>query len=300
MAGGLRRGIRRASLSRTDGKEAGSMTDMRINWPNGARVAVMLTFDFDAETLWLSRDPANAKRPGTLSQGTYGAKVAVPKILEVLKEAGVKGTFFVPGWTAEHHTDRVEMILREGHEVAHHSYGHRWIDPDFPDQEIEEMEKGLEALKRTVGVVPNGYRSPAGETSALLIRLLQKHNFLYDSSLMDDINPYRHILPDGSKGPVELPWHWSLDDAPFALFSIKSPRPIFTNSHIKEVWQDEFREIYRWGGLFDLLMHPQVSGRPSRIALLREMIAWIQTFPGVWFATGTEVAEAWTRAHDKD
>lgn len=46
-------------------------------------------------------------------------------------------------------------------------------------------------------------------------------------------------------------------------------------------------------------MHPQVSGRPSRIALLREMIAWIQTFPGVWFATGTEVAEAWAKAHDK-
>jgi peptidoglycan/xylan/chitin deacetylase (PgdA/CDA1 family) len=176
------------------------MIDMRINWPNGARVAVMLTFDFDAETLWTSRDPANARRPGTLSQGTYGAKVAVPKILEVLKEAGVKGTFFVPGWTAEHHTGRLEMIVREGHEVAHHSYSHRWIDPDFPDQEIEEMEKGLEALKRTVGVVPRGYRSPAGETSELLIRLLQQHGFLYDSSLMDDINPYRHILPDGSKG----------------------------------------------------------------------------------------------------
>lgn len=274
------------------------MIDMRVNWPNGARVAVMLTFDFDAETLWLSRDPANAKRPGTLSQGTYGAKVGVPKILETLEEAGVKGTFFVPGWTAERHTDRVEMILKGGHEIGHHSYSHRWIDPDFPDQEIEEMEKGLEALKRTVGVVPKGYRSPAGETSELLIRLLAKHGFLYDSSLMDDINPYRHVLPDGTPGPVELPWHWSLDDAVFALFSIRNPRPIFTNSHIAEVWRDEFREIYRWGGLFDLVMHPQVIGRPSRIALLREMIAWMQGFPGVWFATGTEIATAWlaTRA----
>ncbi|MBX6373186.1 MAG: polysaccharide deacetylase [Acetobacteraceae bacterium] len=274
------------------------MIDMRVNWPNGARIAVMLTFDFDAETLWTSRDPANARRPGTLSQGTYGARVAVPKILETLRDAGVKGTFFVPGWTAEHWTDRVEMILKEGHEVAHHSYSHRWIDPDFPDQEAEEMEKGLEALKRTVGVVPKGYRSPAGETSDNMIRLLQKHNFLYDSSLMADINPYRLTTPDGTPGPIEIPWHWSLDDAVFALFSIKNPRPIFTNSHIKEVWQDEFREIYRWGGLFDLVMHPQVSGRPSRIALLREMIAWMQTFPGVWFATGTEVAEAWLKAQE--
>lgn len=55
------------------------MFDMSVKWPNGARVAVMLTFDFDAETLWTSRDPDNAHRPGVLSQGRYGATVGVPK-----------------------------------------------------------------------------------------------------------------------------------------------------------------------------------------------------------------------------
>jgi hypothetical protein len=111
--------------------------------------------------------------------------------------------------------------------------------------------------------------------------------------MMDDINPYRHRLADGKPGVVEVPWHWSLDDAIYSLFSIRNPRPVFTNSHIMEVWQEEFREIYRWGGLFDLVMHPQVSGRPSRVALVRKLIAWIKTFPDVWFATGNQVAEAW-------
>ncbi|WP_338665283.1 polysaccharide deacetylase [Pararoseomonas sp. SCSIO 73927] len=274
------------------------MIDKSVNWPGGARIAVMLTFDFDAETLWTSRDPSNARRPGILSQGVYGAKVGVPKILETLAEEELRATFFVPGWTAEHHPQRTEMIVAGGHEVAHHSYSHNWIDPDFPDKEVEEMEKGLNALKRVVGVVPRGYRSPAGESSDSMIRLLQKHGFLYDSSLLDDVVPYRLTLPDGSKGPVELPWHWSTDDAPHALFSVKSPRPIFPNSHILEIFQDEFREIYRWGGLYNLVMHPQVIGRPSRIALLREMIGFIKSFPNVWFATGTEVAEAWSAAHD--
>lgn len=274
------------------------MIEKSVRWPGGARIAVMLTFDFDAETLWLSRDPANARRPGTLSQGTYGAKVGVPKILELLREEEVRGTFFVPGWTAEHHASRAEMIVAGGHEVAHHSYSHAWIDPDFPEKEVEEMEKGLEALKRVLGVVPRGYRSPAGESSDNMLKLLQKHNFLYDSSLLDDVVPYRLTLPDGGRGPVELPWHWSTDDAPHALFSIKSPRPIFPNSHLLEIFQDEFRELYRWGGLFNLVMHPQIIGRPSRIALLREMIGWIRSFPNVWFATGTEVAEAWIAAHD--
>ena len=269
------------------------MFDMSVKWPGGARVAVTLTFDFDAETLWTSRDPENARRRGVLSQGRYGANVGVPKILDTLREAAVPGTFFVPGWTAENHTSRVELIVAEGHEIGHHSYSHRWAGDSF-DQEIEEMEKGLEALKRTVGVVPKGYRSPAGKVGQSLFGLLNKHGFPYDSSLLDHINPYRHVMPDGSKGPIELPWHWSLDDAPFALFSIKNPRPIFTNEHIATVFQDEFREIYRWGGLFDLTMHPQVTGRPSRIALLRDMIAFMRTFPGVWFATGTQVAEAWS------
>ncbi|RKK03504.1 polysaccharide deacetylase [Pseudoroseomonas wenyumeiae] len=274
------------------------MIDKSVNWPGGARIAVMLTFDFDAETLWLSRDPASARRPGTLSQGTYGAKVGVPKILETLKEEGVPATFFIPGWTVENHTQRCEMIVAEGHEVAHHSYSHIWIDPDFPEKEVEEMEKGLDALKRVLGVVPKGYRSPAGETSDNLIRLLNQHGFIYDSSLLDDVVPYRLAAPGGGKGPVELPWHWSTDDAPHALFSIKTPRSIFPNQHILDLFQDEFRELYRWGGLYNLVMHPQVTGRPARVAMLREMIAFIKSFPNVWFATGSQVAEAWIAAHE--
>jgi peptidoglycan/xylan/chitin deacetylase (PgdA/CDA1 family) len=254
----------------------------------------MLTFDFDAETLWLSRDPENAKRPGTLSQGTYGARVGVPMILETLASLGVPASFYVPGWTAERHTDRVEMILARGHEVGHHGYLHEWINPDEPEREEEALVKGLEALKKTVGVTPVGYRSPAWETSQNMIALLQRYGFAYDSSLMDSINPYRHRLEGNAAGPVELPVHWSLDDAPFALFSVRAPRPIMTNAHILQVWQDEFREIYRWGGLFNLAMHPQVTGRPSRIALLRQFVQWIQTFPDVWFARGHEVAAAWS------
>jgi Predicted xylanase/chitin deacetylase len=267
-----------------------------VKWPGGHRVAVMLSFDFDAETLWLSRDPDNARRPGTLSQGVYGAKVGVPMILETLEDAGVRTTFFVPGWTAERHTDRLEMIVARGHEVGHHGYLHEWVDPDQPEREEEILVKGLEALKKTVGIVPTGYRSPAWETSPNMIGLLKRYGFFYDSSFMDTINPYRHTLDDGTEGPIELPVHWSLDDAPFALFSVRAPRTIVTNDHILKVWQDEFREIYRWGGLFNLTMHPQVIGRPSRIALLREFIQWVKTFPGVWFAQGHQVAEAWSKS----
>lgn len=266
-------------------------------WMDGAQCVVMLTFDFDAETLWTSRDPANWDRPGVLSQGTYGAKVGVPRILDLLREEGCPGTFFVPGWVAEFHTDKVEAIVEAGHEIGHHGYLHEWVDPTEPDKEIEALERGLAALKSTVGVTPRGYRSPAGEVSYHVAELLRERGFLYDSSMLDDVTAYRMTLRSGAPGVVELPWAWSLDDAPYALFSIKSPRPIFTNEHILRVWTDEFDAIYRWGGTFNLVMHPQVIGRPSRQQLLADFIAYARRFPNVRFAQCQEVA-SWFAAHE--
>jgi peptidoglycan-N-acetylglucosamine deacetylase len=262
-------------------------------WLSGAQCAVMFTFDCDAETLWISRDPSNWKRPGTLSQGTYGPKVGLPRILAILREYGIKATFFVPGWTAEKYVDRIQAVLRDGHEVGHHGYLHEWIDPEFPEQEREALEKGLTALKTALGVRPCGYRSPAGETSHNMVALLAEYGFLYDSSLQDDVHPYQLRIASGLPGPIELPWHWSLDDAPYMLFSIKSPRPIMTNSHVLEIWREEFQAIYQLGGVFNLVCHPQVIGRPSRLELLRQFIDLTMKFPKVWYATGQEVANAW-------
>ena len=285
----------------TGAKGAGSADSApRKRWPGGAQCAVMLTFDFDAETNWISRDRQNTRRPGVLSQGTYGARVGVPKILELLREEDLRATFFVPGWVAEHRTERAEAIVAAGHEVGHHGYLHLWIDPDDPDGEVEEFERGIEALHRHLGVTPQGYRSPAGETSENILRLLADNGLVYDSSLMDDVFPYRHRLDTGAPGPIELPWHWSLDDAPYLFFAIKSPRPIFTNEHILSIWKKEFEEIHRWGGLFDLVMHPQGIGRPSRLAMLREFIAFTREFDGVWYATGAEVAKSFVDLQEED
>lgn len=265
-------------------------------WPGGARCAVMLTFDFDAETLWFSRDPDNVNRPGILSQGIYGGRVGVHKVLDLLRDEGAPATFYVPGWTAERYPQAIERILGDGHELGHHGYLHEWIDPKFPELEEEAIDKGLAALLKIGGIKPKGFRSPAGESSPNMIRLLAEKGFLYDSTLMDEILPYRHVLPNGAPGPVELPWHWSIDDAPYALFAVRNPRPIMTNSHILEIWLDEFREIYQWGGLVNVVMHPQITGRPSRIAMLRTFIREVRKLPGVWFAQGAQVADAFIAA----
>jgi peptidoglycan/xylan/chitin deacetylase (PgdA/CDA1 family) len=261
-----------------------------VTWPGGKRSATTLTFDFDAETMWLSRDVTNARRPALISHGTYAANVAIPEILAILKEYGLKATFFVPGWTAENHTARVAEILEAGHEVGHHGYLHFWPEPDKPAEEAKEIEQGLEALQKLFNLRPTGYRCPAGETTDRLIPLLKRYGFRYDSSFMDDIHPYEHTIGGKPSGVVELPWHWSIDDVPYVVYSLRGQRAIQTNDHIFDIWSTEFREHHARGALFDLIMHPQAIGRPSRLVLLRRFIEFAMGFDGVWFARCDEVA----------
>lgn len=263
-----------------------------MKWPNNIKSAITLTFDFDAESLWLANNPRHHELLSVLSLGKYGARVGVPKILELLRQEELKATFFVPGWTAEKYPGHVEMILKDGHEIGHHGYTHDAPDPIDPGMVERELDMGLAALEKVAGIRPRGYRAPDGVSSELSLRLLTERGFLYDSCYKDHYLPYRHTLADGSPGPVELPEQPTLDDWSYGSSSLSAPRPLFPKEAVLSIWQGEFHELYDWGGLFMLVMHPQVSGRPLRLATLREFIQFTRQFDELWYATCSEVAEA--------
>jgi peptidoglycan-N-acetylglucosamine deacetylase len=250
------------------------------------RCAASFTFDFDAEEAWIADDPANADRPGVLSQGTYGAKVAVPLILDLLREHGVTATFFVPGRVAERHPERVQQIVDAGHELAHHGYTHTSPTSLSPEEEEAELVKGLEIL-RSFGADVTGYRSPAWDFSSSTEALLERHGFAYSSNFMDDLRPYRRQ----GKALVEVPIQWILDDAAHFWFDGATwTKKIATASEVREIWEGEFRGYRRLGGAFVLTMHPQVIGRPYRLEMLDAFIGSVRAHDDVWIATCREVA----------
>jgi len=257
-----------------------------IPWPDGARCAAAFTFDFDAEEAWIAEDPANADRPGVLSQGTYGAKVAVPLILDLLRAHDVTATFFVPGRVAERHPLRVEEIVAAGHELAHHGYTHTSPTALTREQEEAELVRGLEVLG-SFGTEVTGYRSPAWDFSAHTEALLERHGFVYSSNFMDDLRPYRR--PRGTL--VEIPIQWTLDDAAYFWFGADSwEKTISPASAVREIWEGEFRGYHRLGGSFVLTMHPQVIGRPYRLELLDGFIRFVKSHDDAWIATCREIA----------
>jgi peptidoglycan/xylan/chitin deacetylase (PgdA/CDA1 family) len=98
-----------------------------MDWKHDANCAVLLTFDVDGKRMWHARAEQGAgefDKPPTVSMGEYGTDVAVPRILDVLDEHGVRAGFFLPGMVAEENPDLVREIDDRGHEIGHHSYAH--------------------------------------------------------------------------------------------------------------------------------------------------------------------------------
>ncbi len=259
-------------------------------WPAPFTSALFLSVDVDAEAAWTSKDPAHAARLVTMSYGGFEARVGTPKLLELFRQFGLKATFFTTGWSVDAHPAMAEAILRDGHEIGHHGYHHLLPDPGVNHIE-EELDRGFEALKRRLGVVPRGYRAPFGEFTRELQTALVARGITYTSSFRDDVRPYRHVLAGGEPGPIELPVTPSYDDWMHGLSARFSPRPIFPREHVLSLWRDELDELRDWGAMATTVLHPQCSGRPMRLRLLREFLTHARGCKDLWIATGAEIAD---------
>jgi peptidoglycan-N-acetylglucosamine deacetylase len=259
------------------------------SWPNDARIAVLFSFDVDTETSWLRNGDTNV---GGLSQGQYGSRVALGRILALLDEYQIPASFFGPAVSFSLAPDMIPAIQESGrHEIGIHGWIHERNAQLPRDVEERLLRKAVERMTELVGKRPIGYRAPSWNFSDSTLELLLEMGFLYDSSLMADDRPYELTANGTPTGLVELPVDWILDDAP--LMNPLNDR--YSNPRdVLQVFKDEFDVAYEEGTSYVLTMHPKYTGHRSRIVVLRELIEHIIERPGVWFGTHEE-AVRWVR-----
>ena len=272
------------------------------------RHIVCLTFDFDTQSGFVARGMTS---PTPLSRGEFGL-LGARRILALLKSFGIRATWFIPGFTIESHPRACEAVVRDAHEVAHHSWAHV-----PPAQESRAEEEGVlvranDAIARLTGRKARGYRSPAWDLSAHTVDLLLAHGFVYDSSLMGaDYWPYRARRGDRVElgepygageetALIEMPISWSLDDYPHFEFvrtsttvlpGLQSARAVMEN------WLDEFRYMQKsvdWGVL-TYTMHPYVIGRGYRMLAFEGLVKDLVAAGAVFMTMEYAAAEAQAR-----
>ena len=257
-------------------------------WPNGAKIAVGLSFDVDNATATLSTGNLDYE---ILSRGEYGAVDGLPRLLKILDRQQVPASFFIPAASAVLHPIVIKDIqsAKQQHEIGIHGWIHERL-PLLNDEKEEQrmLNLSIETLTKMTGKRPIGYRAPSWKFSKWTMGQVKAAGFLYDSSLMASDDAYELLLDGKPTGVVELPIERILDDSPYFGGNADGSNP--SVGDVYEVFQSEFDVAYEEGGLYLLTMHPHMMGHRSRAALLERLIQYIKKKPGVWFATHEQIA----------
>src|SRR2546427_2425406 len=101
---------------------------MRYQWPRRSRSAAVLSFDLDAESGFLFREPEKAKKSlADLEERRFGPRVGVDRILRMLDRLRLRASFYIPGWTVMHHLPQCKRIRDAGHEIGAHGNVHEAV-----------------------------------------------------------------------------------------------------------------------------------------------------------------------------
>ena len=132
--------------------------------------------------------------------------------------------------------------------------------------------------------------SPSWDFSPATLAIVKDMGLIYDSSLMADVDCYELLLDGEPTGVVELPVEWIRDDAVyFNMNRFAALRPYTPPTDVFDIFRRELEAAHAEGGIFQLTMHPHVSGYRSRIWILEQLILHAKSLGQVWFATHADI-----------
>ena len=269
------------------------------------RHIVCLTFDFDAISGFISRGQTS---PSWISRGEFGPRVGMPRLLALFQKYGIRTTWFIPGHTIETYRRACERVVKAGHEIAHHGWTHRPPAELTREEEEAELVRANEQIRKLTGRKARGYRSPSWDLSPHSVKLMLKHGFVYDSSLMgDDYQPYYcrqgdriELLKPAKFGKetrlVEMPIQWCVDDSPhfeFVRTATTIRQGLMNANAVLENWVDDYlymKHNTEWGVL-TYTCHPFIIGRGHRMMMLEKLIRTCADNGAVFMAMEDAVAE---------
>jgi polysaccharide deacetylase family protein (PEP-CTERM system associated) len=128
---------------------------------------------------------------------------SLAKLLELLRETGARGTFFLLGYIAEKFPHLVKQIAREGHEIGSHGYSHQFVYRQSPEEFTQEMMRSLGTLENILGEKIVSYRAPffsITQSSLWAFEVLTELGIRFDSSIFPVVN-YRYGIPQANRFP---------------------------------------------------------------------------------------------------
>jgi peptidoglycan/xylan/chitin deacetylase (PgdA/CDA1 family) len=206
-----------------------------------------------------------------------GLAIGYPRLLALLDDLAVHASFFVEGWNALHHPDRVRELAERGHEVALHG----WVHENFGALDRRRTEQllhdGTAALRR-LGLPVEGFRAPGGIRGAHTVEILGALGYRYDSSTEsrhdDELATGDHggIVEPALLAPglVHVPWRYSMVDS---VQYLRRPGGPIAPAELATCWRTAIDRAASTGATVTLVAHAYVSGvDDARFEALRSVL----------------------------
>jgi len=253
-------------------------------WPGGHRCALCLSFDVDGPYGEANYQPSS--NTYALSQTEYDP-FGTRRILGILADADVMATFCWVGKEAQDRPEIVQLAAGHGHEIALHSWDHRYYCEMTADQQREDMLRTSDVLFAITGHRPVGHKTAGWRYTADTHRICQELGLIWAMDIPRGDLPFIE-RPDSAGDPlVQLPPAAQWDDYNFFVDKMLTPNQAY------EFWRDDLDVIRAEGSLMCLTMHPFVSGRPAPSRALVRLIDYAIDLGDVWLARADQIAEWW-------
>jgi peptidoglycan/xylan/chitin deacetylase (PgdA/CDA1 family) len=274
-----------------------SETENKSFWPDGARLAVSISMQFEAgaqpdgaESPFPPLDPKFPDLPAT-KWFEYGFKEGVPRLLDLWDSKKVKVTSHMVGKAVERNPQLAREIVQRGHEAAAHGYS--WA-PQFsmtPEQERAEYEANIVAIQNATGTRPVGFNAFWMRGTPKTLEILQDLGFIYHIDDMSRDEPF--TVQVNGKPFVVVPY--SVEHNDIVLFEARHFSAAAFAQELKDAFDVLYAEAATRRRMLSISTHDRISGHPSRVKALGDFIDYAQKQTGVWFARKDEIAK-WTLA----
>ena len=267
------------------------MEAKRIAWPNGARVAVLVSVLLESWSpgkgpSYFPRSsalPPGSTDHGAVQWGGFGGQEGIFRLLALLARRGVPATILCSGRSAELYPDALAAIARSGQDIGAHGYAQDEILASMaPEAQRAAIRKTIALLERAAGQRPRGWVSAAYGWDQGTADLLVQEGLAWHADALDGSLPRLQDTPSG--GIVAFPWSDFVDNRVLRA----GPRDFF------DAYKDAFDYLYEQEpmSLLHIGLHSHTGGRPMIAAAADKLLRYLKEFPEVWFVRHGALADA--------
>ncbi len=274
-------------------------------WPNGARMAfigyaALEQWDWNhPRVLSLYRRPPYNPEPYlgkcTLDMRTlvkYGAEIGMRRIKEILEEEEVIFSMLATGSWCEDYPEITKELCDMGCEINAHTWSYSEFFTSLNlDEQRDCMKRTVDIIKETTGYTARGWLGQSATCDENTIQACADMDFLYHADLSDDELPY-FIDIDG-KTLVEMPYRMMGNVNDYLICALEDKTLDDMLDYMKQSFDASYEEAGVRPLMFNLGLHPFVSGRPDTARVFREFLRYVKTHDEVWITTLEAAAQWW-------